>query len=226
MTQRVLSLYQMVKMQEELNDVYIPGWKKSLTPSDYLTQIVAESVELLDSGFTYKWWKDVPEDQFNKWNACIEIVDMMFFYMSMASLMLPEGEIDRLGDTIIDIGGTPILLVTGNKINHQVFTAIMSDIFNQYETGMILGDFTYAMDRLAGMMEMTPEVVSAMYTVKYALNLFRISSGYKNGTYKKVVDGVEDNERLKGLVEHFLQNPSMSLEELRVAAEGSFFQPV
>ena len=53
MTQRVLSLYQMVKMQEELNDVYIPGWKKSLTPSDYLTQIVAESVELLDSGFTY-----------------------------------------------------------------------------------------------------------------------------------------------------------------------------
>lgn len=166
MTQRVLSLRQMVKMQEALNDVYIPGWKKSLTSSDYLTQIVAESVELLDSGFTYKWWKDVPEDQFNKWNACIEIVDMMFFYMSMASLMLPAGDIERLEETIIDIEGTPSLLVVGNKINHQVYTSVMSDIFNQYETGMVLDDFTYTMDRLAGMMEMTQEVVSAMYTVK------------------------------------------------------------
>lgn len=227
MQKRTLSVATMVKMQEQLNDVYIPGWRELLSPSDYLTQLVAESVELLDSGFTYKWWKDVPVDQLNLWNARIEVVDMMFFYMSMAALMIPASKIEEFGKLPTDIAETDRLVSNkeDNTIQHRIYANILSDIFNQYETGMGIGDFLNTMDCLAGLLEMTAEEVAAVYTVKYSLNLFRISSGYKSGSYKKVVDGIEDNERLRYLVEEFLSNQDMTLDDLRTNAEESFFQP-
>jgi hypothetical protein len=40
-----------------------------------------------------------------------------------------------------------------------------------------------------------------MYVAKNWLNTFRQENGYKDGTYRKIIDGVEDNKLLFKLVE-------------------------
>ena len=61
---------------------------------------------------------------------------------------------------------------------------------------------------------MNAEEVSAIYVVKSQLNFFRQKNGYADGTYVKVRDGMEDNARLKYFVDMFLQNGTMSIQNL------------
>lgn len=218
---RQFDIYTMIKMQEALNEVYIPGWRNTLTVEDYATQIVDEASELLRSGYQYKWWKNEPFENFNHWNACIEVVDIIFFYMSMVSLDLGD-HVESLRGLKSESTNNPAMKIS-NTLNRTAFIDVLSAIFNQVSTGVSHFDVVDTFTRLGDLVGIDQETISAIYVVKYALNEFRISSGYKTGLYKKVVDGVEDNERLKGLVEKFLVGDIDTLDNLKSAAENSFF---
>jgi dUTP pyrophosphatase len=66
--------------------------------------------------------------------------------------------------------------------------------------------------------------ISAIYTAKMTLNQIRQSNGYKDGTYVKVEDGVEDNQKLKSLVEDFIADETMTLNKLTKNVRNRFFQ--
>lgn len=218
---RCFDIYTMIKMQEALNEVYVPGWREKLTVEDYATQIVDEASEFLRSGYQYKWWKNEPVEKFNHWNACIEVVDMIFFYMSMVSLDLADDVVHLKGETAKSVRNP--LVACDHRLDRVSFIDVLSIIFNQVATGVSLPEVVDTFTRFGDLVGIDQETISAIYVVKYALNEFRIGSGYKTGEYQKVVDGIEDNERLKALVENFLSGDIPTLDDLKLAAEQSFF---
>jgi hypothetical protein len=223
---RKLDLKQMMVMQEELNDVYAPGWLENKTQADYLTQIVDESSELLRSGFEYKWWSNVPLSDLNMWNASIEIIDMLFFYMSMARFDLTASDVQSLEGVYASEVYPRLVGISDNKMNRSVFIELLSPMFFQHACGTSVEDFVSTVGQLLGSVGLDAQTASAVYSAKYTLNLFRISSGYKQGLYTKVRDGIEDNQRLQALVLDFVNTPSMTLDTLMANVSNSFFKPV
>lgn len=215
-----------VSRQNELNEKYVPGWKDILTVADYEVQIIDEAAELLGSGIEYKWWSDCPADRLNIWNAKIEVIDMVFFGASIVNLTASEGNLNFLFD--VSLQEAPLngaaALHSVNKLKSDVFMGLV-------KSGLMLGtsqahsvknavDF---FDHATNSLGFTDEEFSAMYMAKWALNEFRISSDYKSGKYQKVKDGVEDNERMRIIVEDFLNDETKTLDDVYHSVVKTFF---
>lgn len=223
---RTYTIAEILTMQDELNELYIPNWKQVMRPSMYFTQIIDEMSELLRSGVEYKWWSDVPVEQFDSWNVKIEATDIIFFLASMFRLGCTDDELEDLRSSEQpphEIPDEMRFVHTGNKIDHDVVSAIMACIASAMTEAMPLdmADIIHCVAQCAGM---TSEEASAAYAAKYELNKFRISSDYKSGRYKKVVDGVEDNARLRVVVQKFIDSPAMDLNDVRTEVVNMFFE--
>jgi hypothetical protein len=60
--------------------------------------------------------------------------------------------------------------------------------------------------------ELTWNVLYELYIAKNVLNMFRQANGYKDGTYVKIWDGLEDNVILMDIIK---DNPAASADELQ-----------
>lgn len=242
----------MIEAQIKLNKAIRPKWKKEghsdyLSTDAFLTQLVIELVELAaDSGIEYKWWSKTPESELNSWNVKIEAIDMLHFYMSAMVVgferTLEDGfdpsiynehflgiDVMKLVDPELDTSTLP-KMVKGNKLQYDNFMSILRDLIalDDYLNSTLpkeqIKQVVYLMlNSLICSVELSSIETSAIFTAKRELNQIRTSTGYKNGTYKKVKDGVEDNERLKPLVEEFLANEEMTLTQLAKNVRGAFF---
>lgn len=231
---RSYSLKEILDLQDNLNEQYIPNWKFAMRPEMYFTQVIDEASELLRSGIEYKWWSNVPEEKYNAWNVKIEAVDMIFFIASMFALVNQE-EDERVSLGIFDLSvpaemfeceehyNSLRFVEVANKINHATVAAIIADVSDALMNGLSVWRAP-VMSVIAHAADMTPEEASAVYAAKYELNRFRISEDYKSGAYQKVVDGVEDNERLRVVVERFNQDVGMSLDDVRSEVVAMFFR--
>jgi hypothetical protein len=231
---RSYSLKEILDLQDNLNEQYIPNWKFAMRPEMYFTQVIDEASELLRSGIEYKWWSNVPEEKYNAWNVKIEAVDMIFFIASMFALANQE-EDERDSLAIFDLSvpaemfeceehyNSLRFVEVANKINHATFAAIIADVSDALMNGLSVWRAP-VMSVIAHAADMTAEEASAVYAAKYELNRFRISEDYKSGAYQKVVDGVEDNERLRVVVERFNQDVTMSLDDVRSEVIAMFFR--
>ncbi len=231
---RSYSLKEILDLQDNLNEQYIPNWKFAMRPEMYFTQVIDEASELLRSGIEYKWWSNVPEEKYNAWNVKIEAVDMIFFIASMFALANQEDD-ERDSLAIFDLS-IPVemfeceehynglrFVEVSNKINHATVAAIIADVSDALMNGLSVWRAP-VMSVIAHAADMTAEEASAVYAAKYELNRFRISEDYKSGAYQKVVDGVEDNERLRVVVERFNQDVTMSLDDVRSEVIAMFFR--
>lgn len=228
---RSLNLLQLVEKQEELNDLYVPGWRAVLSPAHYFCQCIDEASEFFGSGIEYKWWKDVDQSKYDEWNAKIEVTDILFFSASIISLSTHNSHAARdfMASTKLeshhDADEASFIKKGTNKLNHDAVGRTFADLsklaftFNSPVTTPIVS----LVSRIVGSMNFSPEELSAMYCAKYALNKFRISSDYKSGRYLKVVDGVEDNQRLKAVVDRFLANEEMTLADVEEEVTSMFF---
>ena len=205
MTQETLD--KLTLLQDSLNELITPNWKENRSELDFMIASTQEMAELIDSEFSetvtidgkqktikhntgWKWWKgksgDITTDSV-KWedlhpaviaNIKIELTDLLFFTLSQKGL----GDMsDPLGD---------VELNTNDWINFVTISA--------YNLLQQPGNALKLVLLLAEKMDFN---ISAYYVAKHTLNHIRQLNGYKDGSYVKVNDGVEDNELLHIIID-------------------------
>ncbi|MCR1811439.1 MULTISPECIES: dUTP diphosphatase [Sulfurospirillum] len=198
-------LFQMFSLQQKLNDETNGiGWENGYTKHNRLINwkrcIYMECAELIDS-FSWKHWKNINKE--TDWdNVTVEIVDIWHFVMS---LLLEEyktnlkGDLDQLIHDVLDVQGfeafTKEPLLTASTDPMELINDIENIVHEMTGFDVDLFDGLlrkyFALARKCGI---NLKVLYKFYVAKNVLNQFRQDHGYKEGSYKKVWNGKEDNE--------------------------------
>lgn len=200
-------LEEMFSLQKKLNDdTNGVNWELGINKFDkeinWLRCIHMEVAELIDST-PWKHWKNI-KDAPDINNIHIELVDVWHFLMSY---ILQETNIPKAVSLVnthciyeaVEIEDMDIKLVVkeAEKLSYIAF-AIETGNMPQFSGVERFIDQFFRCCKLAGL---SFNWLQKLYIGKNALNKFRQDNGYKEGTYKKVWDGKEDNEVMIALLE-------------------------
>ena len=194
-------ILQMLELQQELNDATNgENWEEGLTKNnkriDWRRCIYLEAAELIDS-YPWKHWKNIDASADYE-NIKIEIVDIWHFVMSEALRLY---KVKNLG-SIADIAKA----VTQMQGFDQFLEAKKSEQLDPYEEIELVEEMIKTLfcnedinTLIISFLTMStklnlklPELYT-LYIGKNILNKFRQNHGYKEGSYIKEWDGVEDN---------------------------------
>lgn len=194
-------------LQAKLNAVIDPDWLNAGYP--WSRAIMVEAVEALDH-YGWKWWK---KQEPNLPQVRMELVDIWHFALSA---FLDEGR----GD--IDWAAAALESRAGSSVNHDVYRSYSArDLFDRLIAAGADGWFNAgAFAKLLELTGLSWDALHHTYLAKNVLNIFRQSHGYKDGTYVKVWDGVEDNEVVAGLL---AGSPECTAHELLEMLEYRYF---
>jgi len=196
-------LKEMFSLQKKLNDeTNGKGWEKGYTKQGRIINwrrcIYMECAELIDS-FNWKHWKDInisPDWE----NIKLELVDIWHFVMSLGLEEYKNAKLGDIDDLVRYVADSkyfdefctePItpsdddMLSMINTIEHMMKDAIVKEGF-----GKLIDDFLGACLECG----LNIDELYKLYIGKNILNGFRQDNGYKEGTYKKIWNGKEDNE--------------------------------
>lgn len=186
-------------LQSGLNEVITHNWRENRTELDFMIASHMEMSELIDTTYEengskysmgWKWWKGKNGERTMdsvdwsnlhpgvKNNIIIELTDLVFFTLSQKVL----GDFSE-PDEIVELHENDwinFMAITANNLLQRPGTALKHIILLADKIGFN---------------------IAAYYVAKLTLNLVRQSSGYKDGSYKKVVDGKEDNELLHDVID-------------------------
>ena len=190
----------MLRMQQSMNSKVDPSWRQARYP--YLRAVVIEGAEAIEH-HGWKWWK---KQELDLSQLQMELIDIWHFVLSEMLLQNDDGgdtqaqealrtaisAISATHDLKFD-GGTYRLadlslldkielligLSAARRIDVAVFASIMTDC------------------------QLSWTELFRQYVGKNVLNFFRQDNGYKDGTYRKLWGGREDNEVLVDII-HFL----------------------
>ena len=192
MKQAILS---MLEMQEEMNARVHDSWRDQ--NFEWYRAIWIECAELMDH-YGYKWWKHQEPDEAQ---VQLEIVDIWHFGMSC--LLQNERDEERLASNIAlswkeqrsESNFREIVeALAAETLNNRTFSiSIFSELCNSSELSF-------------------PQLYS-FYIGKNVLNFFRQDNGYKEGSYKKIWGGREDNDHLNDLL-NTIDNTAANFSEL------------
>lgn len=237
---RRLSLEQLFKFQDELNTIVQIGWTGVVSRDQYETAMLDELTEILGHGVNWKWWKFTDPDTYDEFAVKVEVVDAVHFYLSimiqdyLARMSKSDGfymsdkvyqsfSIYYIGSDKSSVTTDVGIIQNPNVLKHDNYRSLVDGLLDSGRDHDTF-DQIFWLSVLVGSMGMTSEEFSAIYTAKHELNIFRQTEGYQDGTYVKVEDGVEDNDRLKPLVQAFLDNKTMILTTLRTNVQNAFFE--
>lgn len=204
----------MLELQQRLNDeTNGVGWENGYTKEGKLISfrrcIYMECAELIDS-FAWKHWKNIKAP--TNWdNVRIEIVDIWHFILS---LLLEESKDNALSKAQIAEEVRSVSLFDDFcKEKGTPDEADMYGILNDIEViihkctgfGFDLGELLSAYFILAMKCGLNLDALYQIYIGKNVLNQFRQNNGYKDGSYKKVWNGIEDNEVLNEILQNELE---------------------
>lgn len=156
-------------------------------------------------------------------NIKMELVDAWHFLMSYIILYNSKvAKDDHYDSEMIATAGKLIANDYAADLNFDSeFFMSKVDEFMSISTLLMARKEMANFHQLASMTEMFFHMVSAIgmttedlynrYKLKYALNHYRQENGYKQGTYLKVIDGMEDNERV---VEIMYANKGKTADEI------------
>ena len=171
-------LMTMASLQEEHNVQVHAEWKEQ--GYDYYRAIWVECAEMLDH-FGWKWWKKQESDIDQ---VKLELVDIWHFALS--ELIRSNQLKASLGEELAKVEPIDSTPETFRKaIEALAASSLQSRSFR-------MSDFTNAMRTLP----MDLKELFALYVGKNVLNRFRQDHGYKEGSYRKLWAGREDNEHL------------------------------
>lgn len=205
--------YEIVELQKTFNEKVNPNWLTA--GNDWNLAMILEAAELVDST-DWKWWKHGVTD----WkNLEIEMIDIGHFLIAkgietkqtdlFVSLIMSK-EIEAKKHVALekdeDLSKTIRDIMTGK---------FMSSLLIDNSLGAVLAflDVWY-------MLDYNIDDFFKLYKMKYALNGFRQDNGYKEGTYKKIWFGEEDNVHAQKLIldiesgPNFVDELYLKLEEL------------
>ena len=199
-------LLTMASMQDEHNSQVHPQWKEQ--GYEYYRAIWVECAEMLDH-FGWKWWKNQEPDIDQ---VKLELVDIWHFALS--ELIRSDQLDESLGAELANvepIDSTPEIF--RKAIESLAISSLQSRSFK-------MSDFTYAMQTLP----MNLKELFALYVGKNVLNRFRQDHGYKEGSYRKLWAGREDNEHLIEILESISVEPEEMFDMLYQQLEQRYSQ--
>jgi len=205
----------MLELQQKLNDSTNGiGWENGLTKQgkiiDWKRCIYLEAAELVES-YPWKHWKNI-DAKVDRENIKVELVDIWHFVMSEILRVnrlndnLPISELSiRLYDEIKNINAAPI---NGNYYKEiEAIESLIKKLFCHFE----LIDFTKSFFELCYKLGLSYNELYKLYIGKNILNIFRQEHGYKDGSYKKIWNGKEDNVIMQEIL---AENENISADEL------------
>jgi len=217
----------MLRLQQELNDATNgSGWEKGITRNgkriDWRRCIWLEAAELVES-YPWKHWKSIdaePDDA----NIRIEAVDIWHFVMSEALRVYAIenlGGIDELATAMTSTEAYRAFVVGAKETVRDLYGEIA-----QVETlvGMLFGtatveEWTAQFYRVALQSGLDLDALYRLYVGKNILNRFRQDHGYKEGTYRKIWEGEEDNVVMQRYLE---AEAALSPEALYARLEAAY----
>ncbi len=182
---------QMFTLQNQLNDetngeIWLTGITRENRKISWYRGIYMEVAEAIDS-FNWKHWKNI-NDQPDWDNIRVELVDIWHFIMS-ESIRIDDPEyahrylkLEPKGDFDVDI----LVSSLEEMLSLSVASSIDPDTNN-------IRKITDLFFTIISHLDIDVENLYKRYIVKNQLNTFRQQNGYKDGSYVKNWDGVEDN---------------------------------
>lgn len=222
-------LAEMFRLQQKLNDeTNGEGWEKGYNKHGRIINwnrcIYMECAELIDS-FNWKHWKDI--DITPDWdNITIELVDIWHFVMSLGLEYYYNKKLGTVDDIVNELVDSqyfdPFCLdpVTPDNEDAMLIVSViehfMKDALEARPFYKLSDDF-FETSLQCGL---NIDILYKYYVAKNVLNKFRQDNGYKEGTYKKVWNGKEDNVVLSEM----LEGEPMGIDALYNALEKEYRQ--
>lgn len=173
----------MIDMQIAMNDKVDPDWREY--NHDWLLAASQEAGEAIDH-IGWKWWKD---QEMNKDQAVMELVDIWHF---MISYVATKENTSLLFDFYKD---WPVLI---NWFKHDIVNELKRFQLRCHTKRLDAALWSLMMCFVY--LEVTQQDLFKKYIGKNTLNFFRQDNGYKEGTYQKIWQGLEDNEVLEQII--------------------------
>ena len=175
-------LLTMLDMQDAMNSRVNPEWRQA--QSEWYRAIWTECAEMLEH-YGWKWWKHQTPDLDQ---VRLELVDI--FHFAMSDYLLREADTGAVVERITRELSQPGTL---KDIPCAIEALAQSTIANQ---SMSFSGFANVMK----LIDMDFDQLYRLYVGKNVLNFFRQDHGYKDGSYIKIWNGLEDNEHLTELL--------------------------
>jgi len=193
----------LLQRQDELNTLIHDEWKDVRDRHDFVRAMVVEVGELIEwTGF--KWWSSIKvyEEQ-----AQIEIIDLWFFFISLA--ILEENYYDGV-NFVDDLEAYVCLsdmekeeLEFDNRAVQKLSIVFVNEIS---KVDISILSVMKALVKLTEAAGITSVDLQKLYTAKLILNIFRQEHGYSTGRYVKFWEpkhmdhAVEDNTVLEHIM--------------------------
>lgn len=189
-------ILEMLQLQNSMNAIVNPAWRQA--GYAWHRAIYVEGAELLDHLGTWKWWKKGSPDLVQ---AQIELVDIWHFAMSamMTDDRLGQYALGQLAEFIT------VELDAVHKLIEEREAPANEEEINSWVDRLVgiaaAGRFDLqAFGHLLHFLQLDLNKLHALYVGKNALNRFRQSHGYKDGSYQKTWNGEEDNVHLERIL--------------------------
>ncbi|SMC09623.1 dUTP diphosphatase [Nitratiruptor tergarcus] len=211
-------IYEMLQLQNELNnDTNGLQWREGMTKNGKVINwkrcIYMESAELIDS-FPWKHWKSI-DAQPDFANIKIELVDIWHFIMSYLlqynDLTQAAKLINNSKDSMSDI---KIKVWDNAKVDEylDIFEELMALALVKNDSEALQESLLETFFKACDSVNLTFAELYSLYIGKNALNQFRQEHGYKEGTYKKIWNGKEDNVVMQEIL---AANPNITYTKLK-----------
>lgn len=188
----------MLDMQAAMNAKVNPHWVDAGYP--FLRAVVVEGSEAMDH-HGWKWWKAQTMDLAQ---LQMELVDIWHFTLSHIVLSA-AGNIDVAAESLFGmVESSETGAAVGIQFDGKRYSLDTMTVLDKLE--LLIGlsvsrRISIALfSSLLRDCEMDWGELSRQYVMKNVLNFFRQDYGYKEGTYRKVWAGREDNEHLVEIV--------------------------
>jgi dimeric dUTPase (all-alpha-NTP-PPase superfamily) len=200
-------LIAMLELQEAMNSKVHPQWREQ--GYAWHRAIWVESAELLEH-FGWKWWKKQTPDHDQ---VALELVDIWHFGLSME---LQSGtQLELIAQELAEGLSSPRGPEDFNSaVEHFVAKTLLQQGFPVAEFAQLL--------HLSGLSFVR---LYSLYVGKNVLNFFRQDHGYKEGTYRKIWQGREDNEHLVDILARVDVNALDYKEQIYSSLKAVFASP-
>ncbi len=195
----------MLDLQEAMNSRVNDDWRQQ--GFEWYRAIWIECAELMDH-YGWKWWKKQSPDIEQ---VKLELIDIWHFGLS---ILLVKGQSAEEISAQLE----KALLQTPTEDFHLSLETFAGDTLNTKD---------FSIEKFAVLlrvMDMPFEALYIGYVGKNVLNFFRQDHGYKEGTYKKIWGGQEDNEHLVELVQSLDTSDANFKENLYQALSARYQQ--
>ena len=212
----------MFKLQQELNDnTNGKDWELGVTKQgkeiNWRRCIYLEAAELIDS-YPWKHWKNINSDV-DRENVKVELVDIWHFVMSEVLRVNYLNEKKPLAALAKEIEEKIKDIDVKREDNYYKEIEAIEELIKKLFCNFELIDFTKSFFELSYKLGLDLDSLYKLYIGKNILNIFRQEHGYKDGTYKKVWNGKEDNVVMQEILAN---NSNITPDELYKKLEEQY----